>query len=221
MPDTKLTMQNIRDHLRKYGVVYVVLIVVASVVTSLLWTMTTPVIPDDERILIYLADAYSDVKPLEPYKEALLERARAVDPKIREVAFESLMFSDPENDYTGVMLMMTRLVAGEGDMFIAGPDAMTALVQAGACLDLEALRQGGWLSELEPYYADYTDPDTEQTTRLLAGVKLDPLHALLDMMAFRNEGACLALPVNSPNNDSAAAVAGELVKLLEEAGNDA
>lgn len=221
MPDTKLTMQNIRDHLRKFGVVYVVLIVVASVVTSLLWTMTTPVVPDDQRILIYMADAFSDVKPLEPYNEALLEAAQAVDPNIREVAFESLMFSDPENDYTGVMLMMTRLIAGEGDMFLAGPDAATALLQSGVCLDLEPLRQGGWLNELEPWYADYTAPETEQTTHLLAGMKLDSLGALVDMRAFQNEGACLVLPVNSPNTDAAAAVAEELMKLLKEADGDA
>ena len=221
MPETKLTMQNVRDHLRKFGVVYCVLIAVAAVVTSLLWTMTTPVIPDDQRILIYLADAYSDVAPLEPFREALLIRAQSADPEIREVAFESLHYEDPEDDYTGVMVLMTRLAAGEGDIFLAGSRAMEALVQSGVCLDLEELWRGGWLSELEPYYADFSDAMTEQTTHLLAGIRLDPLDALLEMRAFRNEGACLALPLNSPNTDAASAVAEELVKLLKEAGADA
>lgn len=221
MPDTKLNMQNIRDHLRKFGVVYVVLIVVAAVLTSLLWTMTAPVIPDDERILIYLADEYSNVEPLEPYREKLLARAQAVDPNIRDVTFESLRYTDPEEDYTGVMVLMTRLAAGEGDLFLAGTDAMAALVQSGVCMDLEPLWQGGWLKSLEPYYADYTDTTTGKTTHLLAGVKLDPLNALLELRAFQNAGACLALPVNSPNIEAASAVAEELASLMKEANPDA
>lgn len=215
MPDTKLNKQNLRDHLRKYGAVYVVLCVVAGVLTNLLWTMTTPILPHEQRILIYLADTYSDITPLEPLRAALLERARSVDPEIQDVDFESLIYS-PE-DYTGPMVLMARLTAGEGDLFLAGADAMTALVESGACLNLEPHRQDGWLDELEPVYVDLADPETGAISRIMAGLKLDTLNALLDLRVMQNSGACMALMVNSPNIDSTKAVAEALVEMLKEA----
>ena len=98
MPDTRLTWANLKEHLRRCCVIYAVLIVAAVILSNLLWTMTTPRVPEDERILIYLADSYTDPLPLEALSEALLEETRAFDPAIREVSFESMMFSDTEGD---------------------------------------------------------------------------------------------------------------------------
>ena len=50
MPDTRLTWFNIREHIRKFGWVYVVVIAAVLAAGSLLWTSTAPSIPEDERV---------------------------------------------------------------------------------------------------------------------------------------------------------------------------
>ena len=219
MPDTRLTWFNIKEHLRKFIWVYVVVIAAALVVGDLLWTSTTPRIPEDQRVLIYLANPWSNVEPLTPFAEDALNRVKAEDDTLEEVVFETLMFADPEQDYTGVMLMMTRLAVGEGDAFFAGQDAMNALVKSGACLPLDEYYESGWLrdSGLEPYYATVTDEDTGESTTLLAGFKLDSLTALSTLEAFDNRGAYLAVMQNSTNLDTTMRVVETIVEGLKEA----
>ena len=222
MPDTSLTWKNLKDHFRRYGVIYVVVMGLAAVLSSLLWTMTTPRVPEDQRVLIYVADAYTDVTPLKPITEDVLREAQGYDPTLRAVDVESLRFADPDEDYTGVMVLMTRLAAGEGDVFLAGAKAMDALVQMGACEPLEPYYENGWLDQLEPYYGEVTDPETGETTRFMAGLKLDSLESLLDMRVMYNEGACLAVAVNGSNMETSMKVAELLVERLQgEAGDDA
>ena len=219
MPDTKLTWANLREHLRRCGVIYIVAIAAALIAANLLWTVTTPRIPEDQRILIYLADAWTDPEPLNALAGDLLTQAQAYDPSLREIAFESLPFADTGSDYTGAMVLMTRLATGEGDLFLAGPDAMAELVSVGGCMDLTECRAAGWLEDLEPFYADFTDPETGEITTLMAGLKLDSLDALFDMRAFNNETGCLALPANGAKTDAAMKVAELLVDMLEKEGD--
>lgn len=214
MPDTRLTLENLRAHLRRYGLVYIVAVAAALILSNLLWTVTAPRVAENRRIVILLADAWTDDQPLRPLTEALLSAAQSVDPDMETVEFESLIFSDPEADYTGPMVLMTRLATGEGDIFLAGPGAMATLVQAGACLDLREIRAAGHLTGLEPCIVDSTDPETGAVTRQVAGLHLDTLRALEDMGVMEAAGACLALSANSPKTEAAVAVAQALIDAL-------
>ena len=202
MPDTKLNLANLKEHLRKYLAVYIAGIAVALLVTNLLWTTTAPRVPSDQTVLIYLADAYSDTSALDGIAEDMLSRAQAFDDTLQAVTFESLMYSDdPAMSYSGAMLMMTRLALGEGDVFLASEAAMEKLVSAGALLGLDDYYADGWLRDfgLEPYYATVEYEEGGGTETLLAGFRLDGVHALRDMGAFNNEGAFLAVSNVSDN----------------------
>lgn len=222
MPDTSLSWANMKDHLRRYGVIYIVVIGVMLVGANLLWTSTAPRVPEEQRVLIYLADAQSNAEPLNALATDLLTEAQAYDPTLREIAFESLLFSDPDQDYTGMMVLMARLAAGEGDLFLAGPKAMEALTRSGACETLDDALAGGWMAGrgLEPWYGDYVDPDTGVAETRLSGLKLDTLDALFELRAFYNEGGALAVAVNSTNQETAMKVAELLVDRLIEEGKD-
>ena len=204
MPDTRLTWQNIREHLRKFGWLYVVVAAVALLAGRLLWISTEPRVPEDQRVLIYLADQWSNPEALQDIADDALSKVQAEDDSVREVSFEGLLFADPRSDYTGVMVLMTRLAVGEGDVFLANQNAMDALVKSGACLPLDEYWDRGWLNDsgLEPYYATLTDEETGETTTLLAGLKLDTLDALAARQAFNNRGAYLALALNGQNIES-------------------
>ena len=218
MPDTRLTWFNIREHLRKFGWVYVVVIAVTLVAGNLLWISTAPRIPEEERVMIYLADQWSNPELLGDIAADALQKARTEDDTLREVVFESLLFADPESDYTGVMLLMTRLAVGEGDAFLAGPKAMEALVSSGACMPLDTYWAEGWLNDsgLEPYYATVTDEETGETTTFMAGLRLDSLSALSRREAFANEGGYLVITSNGTNLETTMKAVAYVIEDLRE-----
>lgn len=218
MPDTGLTGYNLREHLRKFGLIYVVIIAVTLVLGNLLWISTEPRVPENQRILIYMADEWSNPEPLDAVAADVLKKLQSEDDTLREVAFESLMFADPAREYTGVMVLMTRLAVGEGDIFLANKNAMDALVNAGACLPLDDHWAAGWLNDsgLEPYYATVTDGETGESATLLAGLRLDSLTALREMEAFNNEGAFLVIAENGENIEASLRAAEFMVEDLKK-----
>ena len=56
MPDTKLTWFNIKEHIRKFLWVYIAVIAATLVAGNLLWISTAPRVPEEQRVLIYMAD---------------------------------------------------------------------------------------------------------------------------------------------------------------------
>ena len=220
MPITKLTPARLKEHLRRNLIVYVVGIAVCLILTNLLWTTTSPRIPTDQSLVIYLADAWSDSSALDPIARDILERLQA-DTAIREVDFQSLTFSDPQKDYTSSMLLMTRLATSEGDAFLCNEKCMEALLTSGVVMPLDDLVAGGWLAEygLEPWYATVADDETGVETTLLAGLRLDSADGLMAMNAFNNEGAFLALPNYTENLDEITRAIAYLLEDLKEAGN--
>ena len=218
MPDTKLTWFNIKEHIRKFLWVYIAVIAATLVAGNLLWISTAPRVPEEQRVLIYMADEWSNPEPLEGIAADVLAKVQARDESIREVAFESLLFADPDREYTGVMVLMTRLAVGEGDIFLASEKAMNALVSSGACLPLDDYWNDGWLAGLEPFYADITDDETGEKVTIMAGLRLDGLDALRDMQAFNNRGACLVVARNGQNIDASLLAAEYLVEALRGAG---
>ena len=204
MPDTRLTWANLREHLRKWAVVYLVVIGATLLVTNFLWLATSPRVRDENQVLIYLAGPYSNPSGLDDVAADVLERVKAQDPTVEDVTFEGLLFPDPQTDYTGVMLLMTRLATGEGDAFLADPNAMNALTDSLACLPLDDYVADGWLSGygLEPYYRTYEDEETGQSVTHLIGLRIDALTSLYDREIMDNRGAFLAVASNGRNVDS-------------------
>ena len=201
MPDTKLTWFNIKEHFRKCALIYIILIIVALVGTDLIWTTTAPRVPDEQKVLVYLADQLTHAEALNGLAADMLEKTRAVDETLQEVSFENLVFADPATDYTGVVVLMARLAAGEGDAFLASQAAMDALVNSGGSQPLDEYYEAGFMKDsgLEPYYATLTNEETGESRTFLAGFKVDTLDALMDIQAFYNEGAYLAVALNSTN----------------------
>lgn len=203
MPDTKFSLPMLKEHLRRYLWVYLFGIALCLVGTSLLWTTTAPQLSNEETVIVFLTDSYANPAPLEPVARDMLEAVQAFDPTVKQVEFQNLQYSGPD-DYTSSILLMTRLSVGEGDAFLASASAIDALSRSEALLDLEDRVAEGWLGEygLEPCYADWTDEATGEQRHMLAGLKLDGVGALADMGAFNNEGACLCVALNGGNVES-------------------
>ena len=85
MPDTKLTLRALKEHLRKFVWIYIIGIALCLVGTSLLWTTTAPQPGIDEKVTIYLSDIGSNPEPLQPIAEHMLEQTRPLDEKLQLV----------------------------------------------------------------------------------------------------------------------------------------
>ena len=199
MPDTAFSWRGLREHIRKFLWVYLLVIALSLLVTRLLWIVTQPRLSNAQRVNICLVDSYSDSEPLEALAPGILARVRADYPGIRQVQFESLMYND--QIYTSNMLLLTRLSVGECDAFLASPLAMDALVASGALEPLDDWLADGWLSEygLEPYVVTTEDEETGASTTWTAGLRLDSLDILAQLGAFNNEEACLCVCANGDN----------------------
>lgn len=180
-----------REHFRKNALAYIAAVAAALVLTELLWTATAPRLPEGSRVLFYLAAPWSDAAPLNALSGDLLAAARERFPELQSVSFESLRFPDDLDDYTGQILLMTRLSSGEGDAFLASRSAMSVLCQYGACLPLDDYWAAGWLADsgLTPCYS----APPEGGGRRLTGLELDGLTALKEMGVFMDDGICLAV----------------------------
>lgn len=202
MPDTKFSWRGLREHLRKYLWVYLVGVALCLVGTNLLWTTTQPRAENDETVNIYMADAWSNPEPLADVAADMLARTQPFDEKLKEVAFQSLMFT--EGDYNSNILLITRLAVGEADAFLASPAAMEALATSQALEPLDDYVAKGWLSEygLEPHYVTLEDEETGAQTTYLAALQIDSLTALADRGAFFNEGAFLCVTGNGGNTET-------------------
>lgn len=197
MPLTGLTWARLKEHLRKCGAIYAAGIVICVLVTNLLYTTTRPQTPMEQEVLIYLVDAYSNPEPLDALAQDALAYGQSVDETLLELRFETILYNDPEQDYTSSMLLMARMSTGEGDAYLASEVAAQYMMGSGICMPLDDYLADGWLADagLEP--VTYTDPETGET--YTAGLKLDSVSALSETGSFNNEGACLFIASNSTN----------------------
>lgn len=214
MPHTGLTWFRLKEHLRKCLPIYLAGFVVCILLTNLLYTSTRPVTPSDQAVLVYLTDSYTNPEPLSGLAEDALAYGQTVDETLQEVAFESLSFNDPEQDYTSSMLLVARLSTGDGDVFLASPLAADYLCRSEAFLPLEEYLDAGWMEDLGLEPLEYTSAESGETH--VAGLKLDSVTALRDLGAFNNEGACLIIAANGTNIDTSMAVAEHILKTLLE-----
>ena len=219
MPDTKFSWRGLREHIRKFLWIYLLGIAVCLAVTHLLWTMTRSRPGNAEVVTVCLVDSYSNADALEPIAKHMLEQTQPCDDTLKQVEFESLMFT--EGAYTSQMLLVTRLAVGECDAFLASQAAMDALTTSEALVPLDDYVAGGWLGDcgLEPYYFTREDEETGESDTYLAGLRLDEADALMEMGAFNNEGAYLCVAANGGNVETTMKALETLMSDLMEASH--
>lgn len=213
MPLTGLTWARLKEHIRKYSPVYIAGIVIMLFVSNILYTSTAPRVPAENEVLIYLVDGVTDAEPLNDLAAQALETLQPSDATLQAVNLATVMYSDPE-DYNSQMLLMTRMVAGDGDVFLASSDAMQYIVNSEICLPLDEYLESGWMDGLglEPVYA--TDEETGET--YVAGLSLDSLDVLTEWGVIYNEGACLVIAANGTNQETSMRVIEYMVREIAE-----
>ena len=206
MPVTKFSWAALKENIRKFIAIYLVGIAIMLACSNLIWTMTRPRIPSEKSVTIYIANEYSNPDALDSLAEHMLVEGQAIDETLEEVVFYSLTYTNPDEDYTGSMVLATRLSTGEADVFLCNEYALANLQGAEAALNLEPYLEAGWLEgldvethEIEIYDFDTTGEILEIKDRYIGAIKLDNVDGLYNRGAMENEGTYLVIASNGTN----------------------
>ena len=211
MPETKLTWARLKEHLRKTLWIYIVGCLVLILLSDIVFTATRPRTPEEQVVKFYVADAYVDSASFDETAQSILETVQAEDETLLEVVFEGVNFSDPESDYYGTMVLMVRMAAGDGDVYLANEAAYNYISNSEAMLPLDEYLDAGWLSQYSLEYATYTNPETGET--YINAVSLDTMDGLHEL-GFNNKGAYLGLAANTTNLESTMKAVEALLALM-------
>lgn len=216
MPLKGLSWFRLKEHFRKNGWIYFVGILIAAVLTNLLYTSTQPRTPIEQEVLIYLTDSFANAEPLGDLAEEALAFGQGVDETLLDVRFEQVMYSDPEVDMNSPILLMTRMSAGEGDIYLANAKAMENLARAEFYLPLDEYLDAGWLENLDGELYTHTSEDGVTS---VAGIGIDNLTALIDRVAMNCNDAYLVVAPTSTNLETSMTVMEHIVNNLLEESN--
>ena len=126
---TPINAETLRHHLTYSWWKYVLVLIAGIFLVNLIFTVTTPRIPEDKRVDFYIY-GLSDSESLNAY----MEKIRSEEMPDMEIMTSLTMFP---NDAYGPMQLMTYMSAQEGDVFLLTRDEFLSYASSGAFLPLE------------------------------------------------------------------------------------
>lgn len=162
MPETGLSPNRIREHLRKRWYLYLAGALLVCLLNNLIYTVTRPRVPERALLHVMLVNVDAPDSELERLEATLLAAAQAAEPDVRAVELEPLQYLG-ENDAGSAILLATKFAAGSADLYIADEAGYEVMAARGFCAALDAENLPG--AEL------LTDPETGErcAVRLDAG----------------------------------------------------
>jgi len=137
---TRITGQDLRNHLRYFGWVYVLIVALSFGLWNMVYTQTAYRPPQDKRIDVYIQSSSADQEMVNAY---LLPIWQAAVPEEELVQAVLMMGSGGENDYYANIQLMTYIAAAEGDIYMLSTADFKRLAAQGAFVSLdEVIRQG-------------------------------------------------------------------------------
>lgn len=126
---TPVNAQTLRHHMTYGWWKYLLVLLAGIFLVNLLFTVTTPRVPDEKRIDFYIF-GYSDSEALNAYMEKI---------RLSEMPDMDLMTSVtsyPDETY-GAMVLTTYIAANEGDLYLLSRDDFLSCAAYGTFLPLE------------------------------------------------------------------------------------
>ena len=128
MPETGLSPNRIREHLRRRWYIYLIGAVLLCFLNNLVFTVTRPRVPERALLHVMLVNVDAPEAELEALEQTLLAAAQSAEPDVRAVELEPLQYLG-ENDAGSAILLATKFAAGGADLYIsdeAGYETMAA-----------------------------------------------------------------------------------------------
>lgn len=197
MPLTGLSFARLKEHIRKYSLIYIVGIIVCVLLSNIVYTSTRPQIPDENTVMVYLVDIMPNAEPLDDLAAQTLAELQPEDETLQSIEFYSLMFNDPAQDYNSAMLLMTRMAAGDCDAYFANELGMQYVANSGVALPLDEYLEAGWMEGLDLQPITFVDEETGES--FIAALSLNNVSALPELGIMYPENGGLVIAANSTN----------------------
>lgn len=126
---TPVTQQRLRDHFTYSWWKYVLLVIISFMLWSIAYAMTTPRAPEEKKIIVGLYGSGTDAN-LDDY---MLEVQRIHLPEMEEMSPMDIL---PDATY-GDMILTTRMIANECDIYILPTTQFQNWAGQGACQPLD------------------------------------------------------------------------------------
>ena len=202
MVKDRLTAAKLRNHIAYDLWKYVLLVVGVWFGVDLLFAQTAYRSPQDKRVDVCIMSATVTDELMNSFFEPLWQSAV---PEM-ELVEGSILFPISENDPYSGMALMTRMAAGDGDIYLLPADQFKALATQGWFIPLDDLVENGTINA--------------------EGVALDSCRlTVVDGLQYDNRGGVMCVATNSMNEENAVrffnallqAGRGEMPEWLKEA----
>ncbi|MDL2205739.1 hypothetical protein LJC33_02370 [Eubacteriales bacterium OttesenSCG-928-N13] len=146
MPNTKITREALKNHYQYGKWFYVLIIICACIVGSLLFDTTAYRSPPEKKVTIQLVGYYCNVEPVQQIADTLMEHAADVDPELEQIEIFNLMYNgDAMTDTNGAQNYQVQLVAGDGDVFVVSREMLQTLAMMEGAVPLDSYIESGLL----------------------------------------------------------------------------
>ncbi len=190
---TPINATTLRQHWHYSWWKYVLIIAVSLLMWNLIYSMTAPRTPDDEKLDIYIY-GFGNEETLQAYMRRIHEEHF---PDLKEI---NAMFIT-EDEY-GPMVLSTRIAAGEGNLYIFPRDTFQSYANQGVFIPLEDMEGVVEMCESAGLKLERGWRKNQETgERHLYGVPVSSFKSLRSIYASGEMYMCLR--IMNPNEEDA------------------
>ncbi len=230
MPNTKLTLSALKNHLHYGKWVYIAIAIGAYFVGSLLYTTTAYRPPAERKVDFQIVGYVGDVEPVQKIADSLLADAQQADPSLEAIGVYNIQYSGDESDVYGVQKFTVMIAAREGTVFVVERNTLELLASQHALMPLDSYVESGALdvTGLDLARATFEEPpeneeDPPTGIEHVYGISCEGMKRFLDPdIAFDTADKFMAVMSYCPNPDTAVDVMTRLRVAMAEsaAGGD-
>ena len=207
--NTRLTWQDIRNHLQYYGWLYLLLTALSFGLWNLVYAQTTYRPPQSARIDLYIQSSSADQDTVNAFLLPVWEEAVPDEELVNAVL---LMSTGGENDYYSNIQLVTYIAAAEGDIYMLSSNDFKRFAAQGAFVALDDILKQGLIdvSGIELASGRVTPVDSNDEGVLVPagearqfGIPAAILYRFAADLMIDNRDMVLAVAANSGNEEDA------------------
>lgn len=189
---TPMNAARLRHHLNYSWWKYVLLIIVAGLGWSLIFSVTQYRAPEEKKVVVYIYGIGEDAA-----FNAYLEQVRL--DQMSDMEDMHATFSMPDDQY-GPMVLMAHISAGEGDLYIFPRDQYQTYINTGLFEPLEDLPELALLDPAQQPAIERAWRKDEGGNRHLFGIPLSALPGLRELVV--GDDYYLSIATNNQNEEN-------------------
>lgn len=205
--NTRLTWQDIRNHLQYYGWLYLLLTALSFGLWNLVYAQTAYRPPQSARIDLYIQSSSANQDTVNAFLLPIWEEAVPEEELVNAVL---LMSAGGENDYYSNIQLVTYIAAAEGDIYMLSSNDFKRFAAQGAFVALDDIVKQGLIdaSGIELASGRVTPVDSNDEGVLVPagearqfGIPAASLYRFATDLMIDNRDMVLAVAANSGNEE--------------------